>query len=344
MSAALLRAGADKVSLNTAALERPALIREAAERFGSQCIVVAIDARRDTRRDKSSGSAEPSGEIVRRNGSMGGVHARRAAARTGRDAVEWAREATRLGAGEILLTSMDRDGTKDGYDLELTRAISEAVDVPVIASGGAGSLEHLWEGLVEGGADAVLAASIFHFGIHTIAEAKAYLRERGVDGPDRAVSLDDLRFDERGLIPAVVQEADTGEVLMVAWMDRRALDATLETGLSHFWSRSRGQLWRKGETSGHTQHVDGLYADCDGDTLLVQVHQDGVACHTGHRTCFFTALPGGEGATPPPTCSNVWSGRSRPARRRRRPGRTSPACSPAAKRLCAGRSARRPPR
>jgi cyclase len=99
---------------------------------------------------------------------------------TGRDALEWAREATRLGAGEILLTSMDRDGTKDGYDLELTRAISTGVDVPVIASGGAGSLEHLWEGLIEGGADAALAASIFHFGIHTIAEAKAALRERGV--------------------------------------------------------------------------------------------------------------------------------------------------------------------
>ena len=156
----LLRAGADKVSLNTAALERPAVIREAAERFGSQCIVVAIDAR----------AVSHGWEVYTHGG-------RRA---TGRDAVEWAREATRLGAGEILLTSMDRDGTKDGYDLELTRAISTGVDVPVIASGGAGSLEHLWEGLVEGGADAALAASIFHFGIHTIAEAKAYLRERGV--------------------------------------------------------------------------------------------------------------------------------------------------------------------
>jgi cyclase len=156
----LLRAGADKVSLNTAALERPALIREAAERFGSQCIVVAIDAR-----------ARDSGWEVYTHGG------RRP---TGRDALEWAREATRLGAGEILLTSMDRDGTKDGYDLELTRAISTGVDVPVIASGGAGSLDHLWEGLVEGGADAALAASIFHFGIHTIAEAKVYLRERGV--------------------------------------------------------------------------------------------------------------------------------------------------------------------
>jgi imidazole glycerol-phosphate synthase subunit HisF len=156
----LLRAGADKVSLNTAALQRPELIREAAERFGSQCIVVAIDARARAR----------GWEVYTHGGRRP----------TGRDALEWAREATRLGAGEILLTSMDRDGTKDGYDLELTRAISDGVEVPVIASGGAGSLEHLWEGLVEGGAAAVLAASIFHFGIHTIAEAKAALRERGV--------------------------------------------------------------------------------------------------------------------------------------------------------------------
>ena len=104
------------------------------------------------------------------------------------------------------------------------------------------------------------------------------------------MSPDDLRFDERGLIPAVVQEADTGEVLMVAWMDRNALNATLRTGRSHFWSRSRSQLWQKGETSGHFQHVERLYADCDADVLLVQVHQDGVACHTGHRTCFFRAL------------------------------------------------------
>jgi cyclase len=156
----LLRAGADKVSLNTAALERPALIREAAERFGSQCIVIAIDAR-------ASGQGW---EVYTHGGRRP----------TGRDALDWAREATRLGAGEILLTSMDRDGTKDGYDLELTRAISTGVDVPVIASGGAGSLEHLWEAPAEGGADAALAASNFHFGIYTIAEAKAYLRERGV--------------------------------------------------------------------------------------------------------------------------------------------------------------------
>jgi phosphoribosyl-ATP pyrophosphohydrolase/phosphoribosyl-AMP cyclohydrolase len=114
------------------------------------------------------------------------------------------------------------------------------------------------------------------------------------------VSPDDLRFDERGLIPAVVQEADTGEVLMVAWMDRNAVDATLETGLSHFWSRSRQRPWRKGETSGHTQHVERVYADCDADVLLVQVHQEGVACHTGHRTCFFRALASESAEVTPP--------------------------------------------
>jgi cyclase len=157
----LLRAGADKVSLNTAALERPAVIREAAERFGSQCIVVAIDARKDADHWTvfTHGGRRP----------------------TGRDAVAWAQEAVALGAGEILLTSMDRDGTKDGYDLELTRAIAEAVTVPVIASGGAGTLEHFHEALADGAADAALAASLFHFGTYTIAEVKYYLAERGVE-------------------------------------------------------------------------------------------------------------------------------------------------------------------
>jgi imidazole glycerol-phosphate synthase subunit HisF len=157
----LLRAGADKVSLNTAALERPALIEETARAFGSQCIVVAIDA-------KSSG------------GGTWQVYSHGGRRPAGRDAVEWAREVERLGAGEILLTSMDRDGTGTGYDLALTRAVSEAVSVPVIASGGVGKLEHLREGVVEGRADAVLVASLFHFGRHTIPEAKRYLHEHGV--------------------------------------------------------------------------------------------------------------------------------------------------------------------
>jgi cyclase len=162
----LLRAGADKVSLNTAAVARPTLIRDAAVRFGSQCIVVAIDAKR---RPASAG-APPAFEVHTHGG-------RRA---TGRDAIDWAREVEALGAGEILLTSMDRDGTRDGYDLALTREIAEAVSIPVIASGGVGTLGHLYDGLVEGQADAVLAASIFHFGEHTVPEAKRYLRARGV--------------------------------------------------------------------------------------------------------------------------------------------------------------------
>ena len=160
----LLRAGADKVSLNTAALARPELVHEAAHAFGSQCIVVAIDAKRD-----SDGPE-----------ARWGVYTHGGRRPAGRDAVEWAREVEALGAGEILLTSMDRDGTGAGYDLALTRAVSEAVSVPVIASGGAGGLEHVFESVTEGKADAALVASIFHFGRHTIAEAKQYLRERGV--------------------------------------------------------------------------------------------------------------------------------------------------------------------
>jgi cyclase len=157
----MLRSGADKVSLNTAALERPALIAEAAERFGAQCIVVAVDARR----------ADGGWRAFSRGGRRD----------TGLDAVEWAVEAVGRGAGEILLTSMDRDGTQDGYDLPLTEAVAGAVGVPVIASGGAGHPEHLRAVLQEGGGDAALAASIFHDAVHPIPATKRYLREHGVE-------------------------------------------------------------------------------------------------------------------------------------------------------------------
>jgi cyclase len=162
---AVLRAGADKVSLNTSVVVRPGLITEGATVFGSQCIVVAIDARRRT-----PAAARAGWEVYTHGG-------RRAA---GLDAVEWAARAERLGAGEILLTSMDADGTRDGYDIELTRAVADAVSIPVIASGGAGRLEHFHEALTAGGASAVLAASLFHFGEFTVGEVKTYLRERGV--------------------------------------------------------------------------------------------------------------------------------------------------------------------
>ncbi len=185
----LLRAGAEKVSFNTAALARPAVIREAAERFGSQCIVVAIDARRTESAPEPptssnrpptplSGHAAPATETPATTWTVYSHGGRRP---TGRDAVEWAQEAVGLGAGEILLTSMDRDGTKDGYDLPLTRAVADAVPVPVIASGGAGTLEHFREAFVEGAASGALAASLFHFGTYTIGEVKDYLAGRGVE-------------------------------------------------------------------------------------------------------------------------------------------------------------------
>jgi cyclase len=162
---ATLRAGADKVSVNTAAVDRPELLSEGAEAFGCQCIVLAIDAKRRDGNDPSMGW-----EVF--------IHGGRTP--TGIDALEWAVRAVKLGAGEILLTSMDRDGTKDGFDIPLTRAVSEAVGVPVIASGGVGNLEHIREGLVEGKADAALAASIFHFREYTVQQCKDHLAEHGV--------------------------------------------------------------------------------------------------------------------------------------------------------------------
>jgi cyclase len=160
----LLNAGADKVSINTAAVYRPEFVREAAERFGSQCIVVAIDARRVPESDPQRW------EVYTHGGRTP----------TGIDAIDWAERMEAYGAGEILLTSMDCDGTKDGYDLSLTRTVSDRVQIPVIASGGVGNLEHILEGLTEGGASAALAASIFHFREYTIRECKEYLLKRGV--------------------------------------------------------------------------------------------------------------------------------------------------------------------
>ncbi|MDJ0877204.1 MAG: imidazole glycerol phosphate synthase subunit HisF [Halieaceae bacterium] len=160
----MLNAGADKVSINTAAIHEPEFVKQAAERFGSQCIVVAIDA-------KQVENDTPRWEIFTHGGRKP----------TGIDAVEWAARMAEYGAGEILLTSMDRDGTRDGFDLALTRAIADAVSIPVIASGGVGNLDHLAEGVLQGGADAVLAASIFHFGEYTVQQAKEHMAGRGIE-------------------------------------------------------------------------------------------------------------------------------------------------------------------
>ena len=160
----LLNAGADKVAINSAAIHNPEFVREAAQRFGSQCIVVAIDAKQVEQ------GATPRWEIFTHGGRKA----------TGIDAIAWATKMTEFGAGEILLTSMDRDGTKNGFDLALTSRMTSAINVPVIASGGVGSLQHLVDGIATGGADAVLAASIFHFGQHTVPEAKRYMAEHGI--------------------------------------------------------------------------------------------------------------------------------------------------------------------
>ncbi|PKM83313.1 MAG: imidazole glycerol phosphate synthase [Firmicutes bacterium HGW-Firmicutes-14] len=267
----MLAAGADKVSVNTAAVQNPKLISEGAARFGSQCIVLAVDAKR---------TSEPGKWEVY-------IHGGRTP--TGIDTLDWIKQAEELGAGEILLTSMDGDGTKDGYDIELTRAVADLVNIPVIASGGVGDLEHIREGLVEGGADAALAASIFHFGEYSIRESKEYLRQNGV-----IVRLDfdiwNLRFDENGLIPAIIQDVDSGEVLMMAYMSEESLLRTVDTRQTWFWSRSRQELWHKGATSGHYQDVRDISYDCDADCLLVKVVQKGAACHTGNRTCFHNMI------------------------------------------------------
>jgi cyclase len=161
----LLNAGADKVSINTSAVQNPQLVADASSRFGAQCIVVAIDAK------QACDGAEPRWEVFTHGGRKA----------SGRDAVEWAKQMQALGAGEILLTSMDRDGTKNGFDLALTRAICDAVDIPVIASGGAGNLQHLVEAVLQGRADAVLAASIFHYGEYTVLEAKQYMAQHDIE-------------------------------------------------------------------------------------------------------------------------------------------------------------------
>ncbi len=177
----MLHAGADKVSVNTAAINDPALVEAGAAQFGSQCIVVAIDAKRvapDSRDQVPAGTGDES--LTLDEESRWEVYTRGGRTPTGLDAVKWASRAAELGAGEFLVTSMDADGQLTGYDLELTRAISRAVPVPVIASGGAGNLEHLYDALTEGEADAVLAASIFHFDTYSIAQAKGYLESRGI--------------------------------------------------------------------------------------------------------------------------------------------------------------------
>ena len=242
-----------------------------------ECVVVAIDV-------KARETGFPSGyEVVIAGGTKP----------TGIDALEWAKQAESLGAGEILLTSMDKDGTKSGYDNKITSMISEAVGIPVIASGGAGSMKDFRDAVVDGKADAVLAASLFHFGEIKISDLKDYLEGEGIPVRKIAPSLDmwaHMKKNSDGMVPAITQDSETGEVLMMAYMNYEAFNLTCETGYMHYYSRSRDTLWKKGETSGHVQKVVSCRIDCDRDTLLYTVEQTGAACHTGNKNCFYTAL------------------------------------------------------
>lgn len=275
---ALLMAGASKVSVNSAAVKDPDLISHASSLFGRSAVISAIDAKR---------CGDNKWEVMVNGGKSG----------TGIDAVQWAKEVESRGAGEILLTSVDADGVKDGYDIALTRSIADAVSIPVTASGGVGSLDHFLSGITEGHASAVLAASVFHTGTYTVEQVKSYLVAHNVKvmkNESFEFDVDSLKFNSDGLIPAIVQDCDTKEVLMMAWMNGESLSKTLESGQTWFWSRSRGKLWHKGETSGNVQSVRNVKADCDMDTLLITVKQTGVACHTGNRTCFFNEVAGNE--------------------------------------------------
>ncbi|HPS80172.1 MAG TPA: bifunctional phosphoribosyl-AMP cyclohydrolase/phosphoribosyl-ATP diphosphatase HisIE, partial [Thermoanaerobaculaceae bacterium] len=293
----LLRAGADKVAVNSAAVADPSLVTRLAERLGCQAVVLAIDARR----------WHDGWEVVTHGGRRP----------TGIDAVAWAHEGVARGAGELLLTSMDRDGTGKGFDCELLAAVRVAAKVPLIASGGGETPEHFLAA-ARAGADAGLAATIFHESRVRIADLKVALAQaglpvrpvgQGTEGRGRGTgdseeegrpvpgilqgsgSLSPV-WGMNGLAPAIVQHHDSGQVLMLGYMNAEALQATIETRQVHFWSRSRQRLWRKGETSGNTLKLEGIALDCDGDALLVQARPAGPTCHSGQLTCFHRPLVG----------------------------------------------------
>jgi len=274
-AAALLSAGADRVTVNTAAVADPSLVTRLAERFGSQCVVVAVDAKKDGERYVVS------------------THGGRRITTTG--LAEWVTEVTTRGAGEILLTSMDADGTLAGFDLAMLKAARSATALPIVASGGAGDLAHFAPAVLAGGADAVLAASVFHDRVYTVGQVKRALAKAGVPvRPTIPAGLEEVAFDERGLVPVVVRDERTGSVLTLAWANEEALALTVETRSSWFWSRSRRELWEKGETSGNVQRVVRVSLDCDRDAVLYDVEPAGPACHTGAASCFspVEALPG----------------------------------------------------
>ena len=258
---ALLSAGADRVVVNTAAVADPSLVTRLAEKFGAQCVVVAVDAKRFDGRMRVM------------------THGGRTASE--RFVESWIADVTQRGAGEILLTSVDADGTQTGFDLEMLKLARSSTGLPLVASGGAGKVEHFASAVREAHADAVLAASVFHDRIFSISEVKRSMAVWGV-----SVRGEKVVFDENGLVPVIVRDARSAQVLTLAYANEKALAWTRETGFSHFYSRSRRELWKKGATSGHVQRIVGLSLDCDGDAVIYDVVPAGPACHTGAFSCF----------------------------------------------------------
>ena len=256
----VLKLGADKVSINSAAVNNPEIITEASRMFGSGRIVASMD--------------------VMKEGDSWKVYLGAGKIPTDLDAIEWAIKLEELGAGELCVNSIDNDGVKGGFDLELMEKISSAVRIPTVASGGAGEYQDFIDAFEAGSASA-LGASVFHFGILDIGKLKEKIIE---------YTTGKLKYDNLGLIPVIVQDALNKKVLMQAYMNRESLEKTIETGSSWFYSRSRQELWEKGATSGNTQSVVSLSADCDYDSILMEVLPDGPACHTGEVSCYYNEI------------------------------------------------------
>lgn len=265
----VLKCGADKVSVNSGAIKNPELIKQAALKYGNQCVVLSMD--------------------VKKNEGKYTLFTKGGKENTGIDALDWVEKCVGLGAGEVVVNSIDTDGVKGGFDLEMLKAVSERVDVPIIASGGAGSKEDFVKLFENPAIDAGLAASIFHFKEIEIKELKKTLIENGYEIRMWGKKME-IKFDKNGLVPAVVQDYYSKQVLTLAYMNKESLDITISEGKTCFYSRSRKELWRKGETSGNYQKVINIKADCDGDSLVIEVIKDGPACHTGEESCFFNTI------------------------------------------------------
>lgn len=273
-AAKILSFGADKISINSPALAEPTLITRLADRFGVQCIVVGIDTWYDAETGKYHVNQYTGDESRTRV--------------TQWETLDWVQEVQKRGAGEIVLNMMNQDGVRNGYDLEQLKKVREVCHVPLIASGGAGTMEHFLEAFRDADVDGALAASVFHKQIINIGELKAY-RNTGRGDQDMLTEQQRRELDWEktdGLLPVIVQHAVSGEVLMLGYMNPEALDKTLESGKVTFFSRTKQRLWTKGETSGNFLNVVSIAPDCDNDTLLVLANPIGPTCHKGTSSCF----------------------------------------------------------